>query len=94
MKDRMDKLDRLKELEANSVLLENYLKGIDSQYFQNGSASLSVVTTDYNFKKTDCSEFNEFTFDKQLMINFLKAQLEKFKKESKSLLESLVEETK
>lgn len=90
--NRVSKVKKLKDIETNIEYLENYKKGIDSRYFNKGFLLIDVDTTEFQYKEKMNPE-NGIEFDKSIMLNFIESQIAQNKRESKEILESLLNST-
>lgn len=89
MRDRLSKVERLKSIEMYIKTLENNLTGVDSEYFKEGTVVISIETTDFQYNK---GYDEEIGFTKDIMIGYMKTQLEEYKNESKRILQELIED--
>lgn len=71
MINRIELVEKLKELEIKKQILNENLEALKSNYFNEGSVSIQIQTSDFNYKGDSTS----FKFSKQKMIDFVKAEI-------------------
>lgn len=88
MMERIQKIERLKEIESSIGFMENALIGVNSGYFQEGTLTLSISSKEFNYNQL-FSENTEIKFTKDIMIDYLNKQIDEFKREYEVILDSL-----
>ena len=83
--ERVRKLAKARELEEKQIVIQENLKVIEGNYFKGGTFSLTLKTSGYYDNGSDA----EVKFDKELMVNYLKNELEETDKIIKSVIADL-----
>lgn len=83
--ERVKKLAKARELEEKQIVIQENIKVIEGSYFKDGTFSLKLKSAGYGDNGSDA----EVRFDKELMINYLKKELEETDKLIKSVITNL-----
>lgn len=70
----LELVENLKGLAIKKKVIENSIKGIDSQFFRSGTLHLDIETSCYQFDK-DVS--TGFKFDGELVLGYLRYELQR-----------------
>lgn len=87
--NRIEKAEKLKQLEDKRLILNENIEAIESNYFNDGKIRITVSTEDFKHKGNDM----EFSFTPLVLLDYLKEELKDLEKLTSELVKDLYGES-